>query len=53
MKMYFAADGNYGESLNMVVLDASSFTEDDWNLIDMAADHERANLASKIYRSKP
>lgn len=49
--MYFAKDGNYGSSAGMVVLDASGFTDQDWEDIEEAADWDRPSVASRIYRS--
>ena len=50
---YFASDGNYGEWEGAsVILDTSVFTSDDWERIDMEADHWRAQLAYDIYRMR-
>lgn len=45
---YFAADGNYGNAIDLVVVDTEDFTELDWQAIDEAGDSERNEVAIKI-----
>lgn len=47
-KHYFAADGNYGDAHNGVVVDTERFTESDWEEIENAHDSERADVAIRI-----
>jgi len=45
---YFAADGNYGNATDLVVVDTEDFTELDWQAIDEAGDSERNEVALLI-----
>jgi hypothetical protein len=46
---YFAGDGNYGmENGNFVLVNVSKWTEEDWQMIEDAADYERPRLANDI-----
>jgi hypothetical protein len=45
---YFAADGNYGNAIDLVVVDTEDFTELDWQAIDEAGDSERNEVALLI-----
>jgi len=42
---YFAADGNYGDAANLVVVDTGDWTADDWADIDFAIDANRPLIA--------
>ena len=37
-KYYFAKDGNFGSSEGILIVDASNWTEDEWDRIEEAAD---------------
>ena len=49
---YFATDGSYGDATDLLVIDASLFTEEDWDEIQNASDADRADLAYEILMSK-
>ena len=38
MLTYFAADGNYGDARGLVIVDTSTWEEDQWNHIDEVQD---------------
>ena len=42
---YFSPDGNYGDATDLVVLDTSNFTDEDWELLSYVRDSERASFA--------
>ena len=48
--MYFAKDGNFGESDGLVVLDTRAWSNDDWMAVEYADDYERAAIAFEIAR---
>lgn len=48
MASYFGKDGNYGDAENIVIVDTSDWTEDDWQMIDEAGDTDRASVALGI-----
>lgn len=52
MGTYFAADGNYGESAGLTIINTADFTDEDWEAIDSVSDNERASYARAIYRAK-
>lgn len=45
---YFATDGNYGSAEDLLLLDVSNWTADDWQEVDDAGDNERVNVALAI-----
>lgn len=45
---YFAMDGNYGDADGIVLVETSTFSEDEWTEIEYASDNERATLAMEI-----
>lgn len=45
---YFAADGNFGDADKITIIDTTTWTEDDWDMIDQAQDHERYLAARTI-----
>ena len=49
---YFVTDDNYGLSSGILALDVSSFTEEDWGVVNAAADSERVNVILSIYNAK-
>lgn len=48
MDYYFAQDGNYGSATELIIVDTTNWTEDDWLLIEDATDSERADMAERI-----
>lgn len=48
MDCYFAMDGNYGVAKDMLLVDTSSWTQEDWDTVDNCVDSERLNLALLI-----
>ncbi len=48
MKHYFAADGNYGDATDGVIVDTTDFTEEDWEKIENAPDEQRVHIAVRI-----
>lgn len=49
MKMthYFAADGSYGNS-DLVIVDTSDWTTDEWDIVENAPDSERMSIAWQL-----
>ena len=45
---YFAADGNYGEADELVIVDTTLWSEEDWNEIEEASDSYRPDIAKTI-----
>lgn len=45
---YFAVDGSYGNGVDILVVDTSSWTEEDWNAVDEASDSERIEIARNL-----
>lgn len=45
---YFASDGSYGDAKDLIVLDTSEWTEDEWAIIENARDSERVRLAYEL-----
>lgn len=45
---YFAADGNYGDATNLVIVDTSDWTEDEWADISFAIDANRPLIALSL-----
>lgn len=50
--IYVAADGNYGSAENLVIIDTTNWTADDWELLDTAGDSERIETALQINATK-
>lgn len=48
MLTYFAADGSYGDPVNLSIFDTSLWTEEEWEEIDLASDDMRRAVASRI-----
>jgi len=42
---YFANDGNYGDATDIVLVDASTFTDTDWEYFDGLREWDRASEA--------
>lgn len=51
MISYFGSDGNYGDAVGIVVVDTSTWTEDDWDAIESAPDYRRAVTALSIAKT--
>ena len=51
-KFYFAEDGNYGSATNIVITDASLWTDEMFNLVDEAGHSYRFELA-KHFQGEP
>lgn len=45
---YFAVDGSYGDANNILVVDTTDWTEDDWNKVAEAGDNYIAQTARDI-----
>ena len=45
---YFAADGSYGCTNGLSVMDTSHWTDQDWQRIDEASDGDRVDVAREI-----
>lgn len=54
MRAYFTNDGTFGsaDDGDIVVLDVSRFTEEDWDDIDECPDATRMALAKEIARER-
>lgn len=48
MNTYFAYDGNYGDADELVVLDTTFFTDEDWDYLEKLPDSTRGNAAKII-----
>ena len=49
---YFASDGNYGDSTDLVILHTEDWTHEDWDLVFDCTDDERTRVAESISKSK-
>ena len=52
---YFAADGSYGCTNGLSVMDTSHWTDQDWQRIDEASDGDRVDVAREmavVYRKR-
>lgn len=47
---YFSNDGSYGSAEDMVILDTSDWTADDWDVIEYSTDMHRVEAAEMIWR---
>ena len=45
---YFAMDGNYGDSHGVIIIDTSTWSQEDWDAIEMAGDYDRIVVATNI-----
>jgi len=50
---YFAADGSYGDAAGIVVIDTTTWDEEDWDTITFAPDSERARIAYELSVRNP
>jgi len=46
--LYVAEDGNYGDAHNMLLVDASNFTPEDWDALNYVGDTDRQFEATEI-----
>lgn len=44
---YFAADGSYGSS-DLVIVDTSNWSIDEWDIVENAPDNERMSIAWQL-----
>ena len=47
-KTYFAQDGKYGDAENLIVIDTTDWTEDEWSMIQYSPIDERFRIASEL-----
>jgi len=45
---YFAQDGNWGSAEEILLVDTTNWTEEDWELIEDATDSERGQIAQRL-----
>jgi hypothetical protein len=45
---YFAGDGNFGDADKITIIDTTTWTEEDWYMIDQVSDGERYLAARTI-----
>ena len=45
---YFAADGNFGNADELVIVDTSDWVEEDWERMEEAYDFQKPYVASSI-----
>jgi hypothetical protein len=45
---YFAEDGNYGSAEGLIVVDSSTFTEEEWEEIDSLPDNDRILFVQEV-----
>lgn len=44
-KHYFTEDGTYGDALEIVILDTSNFTPEEWEWVEETSDSDRLRMA--------
>ena len=49
---YFAADGSFGSADELVIVDTSTWTEEDWTEIEESLEFQRPYVASAIRATK-
>lgn len=49
---YFAADGNYGDATDLVIVQTSDWTTEDWDIIMDCNDTDRKKVAESIANAK-
>ncbi len=49
---YFAADGNYGDAFDLVIVDTAAWSDEDWAQIDEALDYDRPKIAEEIAKAR-
>ena len=45
---YFAEDGNYGSAEGLIVVDSSTFTEEEWEEIESLPDNDRILFVQEV-----
>lgn len=45
---YFAADGSYGNAADLIILDTSDWSTDEWEIIDEVRDIDRVRVAYEL-----
>lgn len=48
MDYYFTTDGTFGDATELILVDTTNWTEEDWDLIDDCSDSERQDVAQRI-----
>jgi len=48
MSTYFAMDGNYGDAHGTIIIDTSTWSQENWDAIEMASDYDRIVVALEI-----
>jgi hypothetical protein len=48
MNHYFATDGNYGNAENLIIIDTTDWTEDEWDIIDQSPENDRTKIAQQL-----
>lgn len=51
-RYYFAANGSYGDSRGLVLVDTNNFTDEDWQDIEICPDSTRLPLAATIAKQR-
>lgn len=51
-RYYFAANGSYGDSRGLVLIDVANFTDADWSDIEICPDSTRLPLAQTIAKQR-
>lgn len=51
-RYYFAANGSYGDSRGLVLIDVGNFADEDWQDIEICPDFTRLQLAATIARQR-
>lgn len=50
---YFAADGSFGNAVDLVIIDTTNWDADDWDHVEMAPDRDRARVARELSENNP
>ena len=49
---YFAADGNFGNATNLVIVDTTDWTDEEWADVEYAIDDQRSTTALSLSTAK-
>lgn len=49
---FFSTDGSYGDATDILVVDTSNWTDEDWRDIDDASDMTRLDIAIEIAKRR-
>jgi hypothetical protein len=52
MDYYFAPDGIFGDATELILVDTTNWTEEDWFLIEDCAPSERQDIAQKLSQER-